>query len=135
MRSQQNTLSAAIEGPETLRAVELYERLNKAGSTWEIWSPGPGAIPNTDKISVVRAINKKTNDCFISHSEIGTSEFLLGLWIRNRIAKGCKKVPLRKDYGLTSEQIFAAKLCLENPVSALSGLPGTGKTYALRSIV
>src|SRR6267143_676162 len=124
-----NLLAAACKGPAELRASLLLDRLLRSGSTWEKWTKE--SIPDGDRDNVLRAVDAQ-GDRWVSHVEVGLSELLIAAWIRRRVATSCARLsPVGR---LQGEQALAAQLLLQEPIACLSGLPGTGKTWVLRSV-
>lgn len=70
-----------------------------------------------------------------STQDIGTADLTAGVWIRKRKRFGARSIPLVAGSGyLSQRQLGAALNALSEPVSGLTGLPGTGKTFVMRAV-
>lgn len=121
------SLLEASKNPQVLQVELLRQRLMDSCSTWEHQSQKPSAESGL----IAAATN---NGWLVSTAEIGLSEMLSGVWIRKRISAGLNPIKLSNMDRLNEEQRRAAHILCENPVSCLYGLPGTGKTFVLKTV-
>lgn len=124
-------LDAAMEAasggnPAEYLIAQLETSLRSSGSTWaERKNLGP-------TVSGAWYAQDSEGRAYWSSRRYAEAEIYLANWMRAR-NQADTAIALR-GAGLTASQSAAARICLENQISCLSGLPGTGKTYTCRAI-
>lgn len=123
-------LSAALsEDRRALILGQLSQNLDKSGSTWVMDAGQSQGVRSAG--GVVASVGGRL---YLSTERHGQAEAYLANWVRSHSRQIGEPVPLIGG-GLNEEQTVAAKILLRSPIACLSGLPGTGKTYTLRSVI
>src|SRR5689334_19208531 len=115
------------ENPHAVALAQLKSCHDKSGSTW--------LTRNTTSIQGAWYARDEQGNQYLAHPDVARSEVYLAHWMRKRLTQSCDQIPIVPSYGgLTAAQSEAARLILGHKVACLSGLPGTGKTYTMRSV-
>lgn len=129
---QGNLLSASLcreEDPSRSRLLSLESRLIKTNSIWELYNSSQPSLADEDV-----AARLTLDECqYVSTESIGYGETFIASKIREMMNTPVSCLRLRTN-SLSESQANAATKVLSSKVSILTGGPGTGKTYTLKSI-